>query len=417
MKQASVSPPKQPTWRMGTSRLPQTQAEIAQSAPTPIGLAASGSAGRLLELVAETSALISSSLDLDQTLQHIVKSLAGLLNASDCGILLLDHDGRRLIGAAGFGTVDRVYREIGVGLDEVSLMGTAIAQQRPVVSVDVPNDPLSHQETYKRLRARSVIAFPLAVQSRPIGVILIAETRHYRTFTEDEVRLASAMAGMAATAIENARLHSRQQRAIWELHDGLAQTLSCMRLKAKLAKDSLSAAEPEAADLELMDIYELSLQADKAVRACMAELRCQPHASRDPFPTLAQTVQDFQRRTGLSIELLVEGTHTELSPVLESEVVRILQEALHNVEKHAGATRTIVRFHGSADKVEVSVQDNGCGFDVPVVAEASQARFGLEIIRQRAERLSGTLVIHSRVGFGTVIQAVLPVKSRSGGNQ
>ncbi len=141
----------------------------------------------------------------------------------------------------------------------------------------------------------------------------------------------------------------------------------------------------------------------------MAELRRESFFEPVPPPTLAETVESFQRRTGQGIELQVEGLYTRLPAHQESEVLQILQEALHNIELHAGATRTVVRFLRSATQLELEVRDNGRGFDLRSVAIGRPGHFGLEIMRQRAERIGGRLAIESRPGVGTAIRLALPL--------
>jgi signal transduction histidine kinase len=363
----------------------------------------------LLEIIAETSALICSSLDLSGTLRHITESIATVLGVSDSAILLLDSEGRKLVGAAGYGAASTVFHELVLNVNEKSLMVTALRERRPITSLDTAHDPRSHRETLKRLGAKSCICLPLAVKGRAIGVLMVGETRRIRTFTRQESRVAMAMAGLAAVAIENARLHTRQRMTVWEMHDGIGQVLSCIRLKSTLMADALAANDLGVLTRELDDISELCVEGDAAMRACLAQLRADGTVTELAASSIEAIVDKFQSRTGIQTELTIDGSPTKLSANVEAEFVRIIQEALRNIEIHAHASTASIRIcTQDRDRLELLIQDNGRGFDPRATRPHRREHFGLGIMKQRVEQLGGKLNVHSSKGGGTTLRAVVP---------
>jgi signal transduction histidine kinase len=115
---------------------------------------------------------------------------------------------------------------------------------------------------------------------------------------------------------------------------------------------------------------------------------------------LRSYVEDFADRFGLRAEFQAEGTLQRLPPRTEAELLRIVQEALNNVRRHADATRVRVRTERSGPISRVSVTDNGRGFDPSNVPDG---RYGLRGMRERAELVGASLDIRSRDRDGTRI--------------
>jgi signal transduction histidine kinase len=111
------------------------------------------------------------------------------------------------------------------------------------------------------------------------------------------------------------------------------------------------------------------------------------------------------RRHGLAIQLAIDG-EPGLALVEKEALYRIAQEALHNIAKHAHATSVIVSLREQADRIELEVSDDGCGFDP---TQPYAGHLGLRSMRERAARLGGGLEISSGVGAGSRVSAWLPL--------
>ena len=105
---------------------------------------------------------------------------------------------------------------------------------------------------------------------------------------------------------------------------------------------------------------------------------------------------------------VADGRPIHLSPASEVQLIRIIQEALTNVRKHAGAAHAWVRLHRQDPWVQVIVEDDGRGFDPTILVSRDRLHFGLQTMRERAEGLGGKLEIDTAPGRGTRVVATLP---------
>ena len=126
---------------------------------------------------------------------------------------------------------------------------------------------------------------------------------------------------------------------------------------------------------------------------------------------LARNVDDFGERFGLETRFECDGELPRLSPRAEAELLRIVQEALNNVARHADATVVRVRAGVVGSNLELAVGDNGGGFEPELVREGS---FGLASMRERAQIIGGELTIDSRPQDGTRISVVVPLRNEAG---
>lgn len=198
-----------------------------------------------------------------------------------------------------------------------------------------------------------------------------------------------------------------RERIARELHDSLAQVLGIahLRLHALASRPSVSADEP--AHREVLDLAELCHEAYADVREAILALRESTSPDRSLLEHLRSYVATFARTSGIPTTLHTDPESDPcLAPGAEIQVVRIIQEALTNVRKHACATAATVRVTALAHHVECMVTDDGVGFDA---AEALAGDgFGLTSMRERAEAAGGRLVVDSALGRGTRVTVSVP---------
>jgi signal transduction histidine kinase len=219
------------------------------------------------------------------------------------------------------------------------------------------------------------------------------------------LRVANAeLAELRDADVERAALEERARLAR-ELHDGLAQDLWLAKLRAA----------------ELAGLPGLSVEARRTVRDVSAAidtglgearqavvaLRSQTQAKPGFCNLVRRTVADYGDRFGLRVEFACDGDEdAQIEPRTQAEILRIVQEAMTNVARHADATvvGVLLRIHG--DRVKLRVVDNGRGFDT---AAAGDDAFGLASMRERAALIGGRLRIASRVGTGTGVVLFAPL--------
>jgi two-component system, NarL family, sensor histidine kinase DegS len=145
------------------------------------------------------------------------------------------------------------------------------------------------------------------------------------------------------------------------------------------------------------------------VRNFIFELRPMMLDDLGLVPTVRRYADAFKEQTSLDVNVTVTGSERRLEPYLEVMMFRALQELLGNAARHSQATQVKVMLDMGDDRVRVSVDDNGRGFDPDAVQQGNS--LGLKLIRERAEMLGGTFEVDSTVGRGTRIAFAVPARS------
>ncbi|MCL5960707.1 MAG: sensor histidine kinase, partial [Chloroflexi bacterium] len=270
---------------------------------------------------------------------------------------------------------------------------------------------------------KSFLAVPLRMGEKVFGALYVANRTPHR-FSSHDGNLLSRLANQAAIAIENAQLYDQVQslavleerdRIAREMHDGLAQVLGYLNLKTKTVQSMLPRGKVEQAQVELVDMEKVIQDAYADVRESIFGLRTSVASTLEFIPTLAEYCRKFSQQSNLSTTLDPDGlVDMRLSPAAEVQLVRIIQEALANVRKHAKATNACVKFQPCQDMVSIVVEDNGQGFDLREAQRKEGQHFGLQTMRERAESVGGTLDIDSTPGKGTSVIVKLPVEGEGG---
>jgi len=252
-----------------------------------------------------------------------------------------------------------------------------------------------HYVGFFGLNSRQVITWDqnqirfLASIGRQIGLV----TYHFQQ--------AEKMKGYAAVE-ERLRLGE-------ELHDSLAQTLGFLNLEMTLTADLLQQGRLDEARSHLQEMQVLTKATLDDVSEAIVSLRT-GYAQGQFLPMLQEFLDDYRLHSGLSITLNIDDRASlRFSPEASVQLVRIVQEALTNVRKHAGASQACITIEPDGEWTRITVQDDGGGFD-PAQADAPGSRqFGLGIMRRRAESVGATLEIDARPGRGSRVTVTTPV--------
>ena len=191
-----------------------------------------------------------------------------------------------------------------------------------------------------------------------------------------------------------------------ELHDSVTQALFGMTLTSRAA-EQLLATDPGAAAEKLAQCRELAQEALTEMRSLIFEMRPGSLAEDGLLGALRKHVAAVEGRTGLPVVLEADEIGS-LTPELEEALYRICQEALHNIVKHAAAHQAAVELRREADRVRMTISDDGLGFDPAAAAGERSGHLGLAGIRTRAERFGGRLEVDSSPGSGTRLRVELP---------
>jgi len=271
-------------------------------------------------------------------------------------------------------------------------------------------------------RVRSRLAIPLKHGSEVSGVLCVGSLGE-RTFSAEEQSLATALAAQAAITVEHSRLDAEvrrlaildeRTRIARDIHDGLAQSVSLLHLKIGQAQAMIPSGQIVPIGNVLEEMANISATAYDEVRQSIYGLRTMVSASLGLVPTLTKFLHEFNAQNGILVKLEADGAETvRLSAASEPQVIRIVQEALNNVRKHAQTDRARVCVERKEGWLSVSVQDEGRGFDPAKLAAPDGLHFGLQGMRERAERLGAKLEIVTAPGQGTSVMVLLPLEKLS----
>jgi signal transduction histidine kinase len=237
---------------------------------------------------------------------------------------------------------------------------------------------------------------------------------------EDITRLWQIQQQQAQMMWAQAAFQEREQLAN-ELHDGLSQDLAFLNLQAQTAQLYLERGQNEAAKESLTRLTSVADVIQENTREFISILLHEKLPVENFFGAMQQIVKNFETRASLSVNLEIQTDGyqtgngkdclgpTQLAPSVAVQLVRITQEALANVQKHAkGASEVKVLLKASDEEVLLTVEDDGEGFD-PSAVEGNGQHFGLQVMRSRAERIGGQVFFDSRLGKGTRVQVCAPL--------
>jgi signal transduction histidine kinase len=268
----------------------------------------------------------------------------------------------------------------------------------------------------------SVLLLPLISADGSWTGLLTVASRRRQGFSRGARRAYLTVTASVALALENLRLVEQarragligeRQRLAHEIHDTLAQGFASIVMNLEAADAILPAGYPTQAQWHLG-------QARLTARESLAEARRLVWALRPrlleeaPLPeALSRLTERWSEASSIAAHTTVTGSPRSLPPEVEATLFRVAQEALTNVRKHARANRAALTLSYMHDRVALDTRDDGTGFDPGNTGDATgstrEAGFGLETMRERVERLGGTLSIESAPGEGTTLAVELPL--------
>ena len=265
----------------------------------------------------------------------------------------------------------------------------------------------------------SAAAAPLTAEGQTFGAIFLGARRR-RAFNQQHRELLTTMAHQIALAIRHAQLLSQvSQMAILEeryrlsreIHDGLAQTLGYLGLQAERLEQLLNGGRQAAAVQEVGELRQAIRGAYVDVREAIDGLRLTVEKPGAITTSLADYVADFARQTGIDARFSAEPPTLQTNATTGFQLLRIAQEALTNVRKHAQARHVTIVLHADGDHCTLAITDDGRGF--PALADLSRAyrSHGLASMRERAEGLGGALTIATGPDQGTRLAVTVPLTS------
>jgi len=209
-------------------------------------------------------------------------------------------------------------------------------------------------------------------------------------------------------------ISDERQRLARELHDGLAQAFGYVNTKATAARLRLLNGQTAEAVTQLSQLEEASKGVFADLREAILNLKTTPDAEHTLVQTLGEYVRRFHEMSGVATELRVTpgAENLALAPESEMQLLRIVQEALTNVRKHARAQTAWVHLDpDGGQNACITIGDDGQGFETSTVEQDRQLHFGLYSMRDRAAAAGGSLAVESTPGGGTRVIVRVPLQA------
>ena len=194
---------------------------------------------------------------------------------------------------------------------------------------------------------------------------------------------------------------AERTRLARDLHDTLQQTLAGIALRLN-ASAKLSRRDPDSSDAHLLLARNWLHQSQVDLHRSIWDLRSRELEQFDLAGALRRSAEHMRQGTEIVLDFQSEGQPDRLPEVVEENVLRIGQEALTNIGKHAKATHVTIRLHFGLNVLRLRITDNGVGF--PQDSIPDEGHFGLVGMTERAKRMSGTVVVRSAPGQGSTIE-------------
>jgi signal transduction histidine kinase len=365
---------------------------------------------RQLESMQEISQALVGELDLPRLLQLIVERLRELIDARIVAIALPAGDDLRVEAIAGQGVEGLLHAPV----PRESKVGHVLERGRTERVDSILDDPEVVQDLARRFSAVTGLYVPLVAGGTPIGIVFAHDklSRDPR-FTSADLRLAEHFAQRASVAVDLSRRVRRdslrrlvegqeleRRRLARELHDETGQALTSVLLGLKAVE---TAADVPAALGELRELVVATLQ---EVRRLAVELRPKALDDFGLVPAVERLAETFTASTGIPLQLEARLGDDRLPSEAETTLYRVVQEALTNVAKHAGAGTVSVLLVRRGSSATAVIEDDGYGF---ARTDEERGGIGLSGMRERVALLDGRLTVESRLGHGTTIAAEVPI--------
>jgi PAS domain S-box-containing protein len=392
-------------------------------------LAATGRAAELAranQALKKTLDVLATDPEIDEVLGHVLTVVTQVLEGTVSTLWLQDRDAEtaRLHLLFGDGQLvsgaESGHRFAGQTLDlsRQDLFAFAVFRRgRPVWHEVTTSEALDDAaKTYLREQGvKALLGIPLILAEKAIGAIVIRFSE-LRQFGSVELELAQGLAQQATLALQLTRLAEQARKAAIteernrmarEIHDTLAQGFTGVLIQLQAAKQVLDGAHLEASQ-HLESAIALARVGLTEARRSVQGLRPQLLRDGNIITALDQLVRQLGTDSLVRIHFSSNGKAQPLmSPDIESNLLRISQEAITNAMKHSGANQINVRLSAGPEAVQLAIEDNGAGFD-PHVSTLSRG-FGLISMQERADRIGGDLTILTKPGAGTKVHLLLPI--------
>ncbi|HEU5232239.1 MAG TPA: GAF domain-containing sensor histidine kinase [Terriglobales bacterium] len=378
----------------------------------------------------ESNALLSlldaelAAEDLSVLLQKVLEITTRTFDASIGAVLLRDQERSHLKVAYSVGMEGAVPEDSTVTLG-TGFAGRIAVTGEPAMILDTSAEA-STLAPAVRARAKSLWGVPLKAEGETIGVLAIGFNKPYE-WLPTERELMRAISDRAALAIERAQmtdaLREREQRIAElsghllrvqeeerkrisrELHDETGQALMVIRLYLGMMESGITQRNVKTKIRETVEVVDRTIEGIRRIIGKLSPLVLQELGL---VAAIRKEAKDLAKSTGVKARVLIADDVGRLAPGTEQAIYRVVQEALHNVAKHAQAKNVTVQVARESKMVHVLVEDDGVGIQPKSGASKERQSFGLAGIKERIAMLGGVSRVISAKGKGTRIEITVP---------
>ncbi|MEH6455743.1 MAG: GAF domain-containing protein [Cocleimonas sp.] len=371
-----------------------------------------------LGVLYDVSRTINKSNNLEDLLQRFLHTLTSVVKAKAATVRLLDKDDQmRLV--ASIGLSDEIIELEDTMPSPDCLCGVALKDARVMINSNVEKCGLIvGKQFFDDEEDIEMLAIPLQYRDKTLGVYNLFVHRKEHDFLEGEHELLVSIGQHLGMAIEQAGVEEdartlsiieERTRMAHELHDSLAQTLATLRIKVRLFDDSMHQADKIDESTiwhELSGLEEIIDNAYAELRSLITHFRA-PIDGKGVVRSVERLSERFKLETDIEVFFYHNWELKNLDRDIEIDVIRIVQEALANVKKHAQADNVRILMISTEDgHCSVLVEDDGIGIDETMVESENKPdnHIGLSVMRERAARINGEIQYDDDDGEGTLVQ-------------
>lgn len=365
-----------------------------------------------LEIIYDVAASSNTARDINELMVRYLETMANILDAHAGTVRLMNDDNYMyLIGSTGIDNPVAEKERV------VPIERCLCAQNYSQRVISCKNKRfLCGNLLYSSLPYGDktyAIAIPLQYRNQTLGI--------YNLFVEDEktisspdiVNILTNIGQHISLAIEKARLDDESKRLTimqertmlaHELHDSLAQTLASLRFRVSLLSQTLQQDGNKNALQEVLQLKNGLDEANTELRELLLHFRV-PMDERGLIPATENLIERFKKESDISVFFQTECSNVKLPPLVEVQVLHIIQESLTNIRKHSKAENVRILFRcDDENRYHVLIEDDGVGIETTKMNGQPGEHVGLSIMQERARRIGGELIIESEPGEGTRVE-------------
>ena len=380
------------------------------------------------------AATVSQSLNLKKVLENALQKVMEVTGSKTGCVFLRDSSSSKLEMMTDIGS-SVIFKCKESGLTTIDCACHQVLHNRQTLMVNhLSQCPRLSDDAVKE-EVDCFVSVPLKSKNRTLGIMNVARSSE-RYFTQDDFRLLDSIGYHVGLAIENSILYEEakqkeqlrgqllssvisaqeeeRKRISRELHDEYGQTLIGVIMSMESVEDMIPPRQTKLRG-KLETVKSLVVHALEDIQRLTLDLRPSALDDLGLITAVRAYAHNHLQTIGVQVKFDSKGLSDRLTPVVETALFRIIQEAIHNIAKHAEASNVRIHLSVSENRITAIVEDDGRGFDVDAVFKSriGTQSLGLLGIQERIALLSGTFTIKSKIGQGTHLKVEIPVASSS----